>query len=169
MSMQRQFDLVHGGWGVGSAFPNPRPEYHSETADVQNTNNLSGIKDKRVDEICEQYDVEFDLAKRIALIKELDGILAGQYHYINNWYLPADRIAYWNRFGMPKGTFSRIGDYIGSFGAGIPQLWWIDPEKAAKVPQAMRDKSIKFDVPPVEDHFWEQYGKQNQVPNGQVK
>jgi hypothetical protein len=44
MMMQRQFDLVSGGWGAGSVFPNPRPEYHSSTADVLNTNNISGFK-----------------------------------------------------------------------------------------------------------------------------
>jgi len=105
------------------------------------------------------------------VIRELDGILMSQYHYINEWYLPADRIAYWNRFDMPKGTFSRIGDYLGSFGAGIPQLWWIDPEKAAKVQQAMRDKSLKLDIPPVEDHYWEEFGKnsQHQMATGQTQ
>lgn len=171
MLMQRQFDLAFSSWGVGSPFPNPHPEYYSSTADIPNTNNISGFKDKRIDQICDQYDVEFDLNKRIALIQEFDGILTNQYQYINAWYLPADRIAYANRFGMPKGMYSRIGDYIGSLAPGIPQLWWSDPDRAKKADQAMRDKSIKLDVPPVEEHYWQDYGKngQNQMGSGQTR
>jgi microcin C transport system substrate-binding protein len=37
MLMQRQFDMAVGVWGVGSPFPNPRPEHHSEMADRDNT------------------------------------------------------------------------------------------------------------------------------------
>ena len=159
MQMQRQFELVFGGWGVGSVFPNPRPEYHSSTADPQNTNNISGFKNKRVDEICDQYDVEFDAAKRVAMIRELDGILTSQYHYILEWSQPAQRFAYWNRFGMPQGTFSRVGDFTGSLAPGIPQVWWVDPARAQRLDQAQRDSSTKLETPPVEDRYWEEYGK----------
>ena len=34
-----------------ASFPSVSAEYHSETADVHNTNNISGFKDKRIDEI----------------------------------------------------------------------------------------------------------------------
>jgi len=159
LMMQRQFQLVSGAWGVGSAFPDPRPEYHSSTADVENTNNISGFKDKRIDEICDAYDVEFDPRKRAALLQELDSILTNQYQYVLQWYSPAERIAYWNKFGMPQGTFSNIGDYGGTLGPGIPQLWWIDPDQSQKLAGAMRDSSVKLQVPPVEDHYWQDYGK----------
>ena len=159
MEMQRQFDLVYSAWGVGSPFPNPRPEYYSSTADTLNTNNISGFKDKGIDDICDKYDVEFDLNKRVALIRQLDGLLTSQYHYIDLWYPPAQRIAYWNRFGMPQGTFSRIGDYIGSFAPGIPQLWWVDPQKAQRLDQAIRDKSMKLEAPADEDRYWQEFGK----------
>src|SRR5260370_31040276 len=51
LQMQRQFDYVVSAWGAGGVFPSPRPEYHSETAGVENTNNISGIKDKQIDAI----------------------------------------------------------------------------------------------------------------------
>lgn len=164
MMMQRQFELISGAWGAGSVFPNPRPEFHSETADVPNTNNVSGFKDKRIDEICEQYDLEFDPAKRAALLRELDGILTNHHHYIMEWYPPSHRFAYWNRFGMPTGTLSRVGDEDGSLAPGIPQLWWIDPQKSQRVDQGLRDKSIKMELPPVEDRYWQEYSKKEQQP-----
>ena len=158
LMMQRQFELVSGAWGAGNVFPDPKPEHHSST-DIPNTNNISGFHDKRIDQICEQYDLEFDPAKRAVLLQELDGILTSQYHYIMEWYAPAERIAYWNKFGMPQGTFSRVGDYNGSLAPGMPQMWWIDPDKAQKLEQALRDPSMKLEIPPVEDHYWQEYGK----------
>ncbi len=159
MQMQRQFELVAGAWGAGSVFPDPRPEYHSSTADVENTNNISGFKNKRIDEICEEYDITFDANRRTELLRELDGILTNEQHYLLEWYPPAARIAYWNKFGMPQGTFARVGDFVGSLGPGIPQLWWIDPQKSQQFAEAMRDKSKRLDVPPVEDHYWQEFAK----------
>jgi microcin C transport system substrate-binding protein len=159
MMMQRQFEMVSGAWGVGDIFPDPKPEYDSSTADLQNTNNISGFKDKKIDKICEEYDTEPDPKKRAALLHELDGLLTSQYQYILEWYPPAQRIAYWNKFGMPQGTFSSIGDYGGSLAPGIPQSWWIDPALAQRVDRAMRDSSIKLDSPHVEDHYWQEYAK----------
>jgi len=159
MEMQRQFEFVAAGWGAGSVFPMPGVEYKSSLADQLNTNNISGFKDKRIDEICDEYDKSFDVKKRTALLQELDGILTNQYHYVMDWYPPAERLAYWNKFGYPLGTLSKIGEYYGSLGPGIPQLWWIDPDKNAKLEQAMRDPSIKLEIPPVEDHYWQEYGK----------
>jgi microcin C transport system substrate-binding protein len=161
MMMQRQFEMVSGAWGVGDIFPDPKPEFDSSTADVLNTNNISGFKDKKIDKICEAYDVEPDPHKRAALLQQLDGLLTSQYQYILEWYSPAQRIAYWNKFGMPKGTFSSIGDYSGTLGPGILQLWWIDPVLSQKVDHAMRDSSVKLDVPQLEDHYWQEYVKEH--------
>jgi microcin C transport system substrate-binding protein len=163
MQMQRQFDFVSGIWGAGSVFPMPAIEYKSKLADQLNTNNISGFKDKRIDEICDEYDITFDVKKRTALLQELDGILTNQYQYVMDWYPPSERFAYWNKFGMPTGTLSNIGEYYGSLGPGIPQLWWIDPDKNAKLEKAMVDPSIKMDIPPVEDHYWQEYTKKAQA------
>jgi ABC-type oligopeptide transport system substrate-binding subunit len=154
--MQRQFDYAVGAWGVGSPFPSPRPNYHSETADIENTNNIAGMKDKQIDAIIEKYDVTFEPEQRIGLLKQLDGLLANSYQYTLRWYDPAQRVVYLNKFGMPKGGFSRVGDYSGTLAPGIPQLWWVDPEKSQKFSQAMRDNSIKLDIPPEEDHYWQE-------------
>jgi hypothetical protein len=68
---------------------------------------------------------------------------------------------------MPQGTFARVGDFQGSLAPGIPQLWWIDPDKANRLDAAMRDTSIKMDVPAVEDHYWTEYAKTHQVSSTQ--
>jgi microcin C transport system substrate-binding protein len=156
----RQFDMNYVGWGA-NAFPDPEQEYHSRLAAQQNNNNLTSFKDPHADELMEKYGKSFDLNERVALIQELDGLLASQYHYVFHWGAPSLRLAYWNKFGQPRGYLTRTGDYMSDLnqGPGVERLWWIDPEKAKKLDQAMRDPSIKLPVGPIEDKYWLDYAK----------
>src|SRR5207253_8134729 len=70
----RQFQLTLIAWSA-NIFPLPDEEYHSSLADVGNTNNITGLKDPKVDQIIEKYNQNFDQKERVALIKELDGLL----------------------------------------------------------------------------------------------
>jgi hypothetical protein len=38
-------------------------------------------------------------------------------------------------------------------------LWWIDPRKSQALNRAAADPSIKLDIGPTEDHYWQEYGK----------
>jgi microcin C transport system substrate-binding protein len=151
--MQRRFDVVSMGWG-GLLFPNPETMWHSQLADVENNNNLTGFKDKRVDELLVAYDREFDQAKRVEIIREVDGILANAHHYILQWDAPFQRIAFWNKFGYPESHLTRHGDYT-----EIPSLWWRDPQKEAQLAQARRDGSVKLAVGPTDVRYWQEYAK----------
>jgi microcin C transport system substrate-binding protein len=166
----RQFQMAVFGWG-GQVFPDPEEEYHSSLADVNNTNNITGFKDPQIDQIIEKYNKSFNQQERVALMKDLDLILANQYQYALHWYRPALRLAYWNKFGQPQGTLSRVGDYVSSpnNGPGLNQMWWIDPQKAQKLEQAMRDPSIKLQIQSVEDHHWQDYGKTEQQKQAENK
>ncbi len=100
------------------------------------------------------YDKEFDQQKRIAIIREIDGILAKDYQYLLTWEEPFSRIAFWNKFGHPEGYLSRIGDY-----REASSLWWIDPDRDQQLKRATSDPSIKFQSGPVEKRFWQEYDK----------
>ena len=159
LMMERQFDTVAAGWGA-LLFPNPETSYHSSLADVNNTNNITGIKSSRIDELTEAYDGMFEVDERIAAIQEIDGILANLYPYILEWTAPFGRVAYWNKFGHPAGYFSRIGDYT-----DMPSLWWIDPEKLEQLNQAQRDSAIQLEVGQTEDRYWLDFAQVEQQAN----
>ena len=127
-------------------------------AHVPNNNNITGFKDRRVDELLAQYDKEFDQKKRIAIIQEIDGILANSYQYILGWDAPFQRIAYWNKFGQPEGYLSRIGDY-----REIPTLWWLDPKKDADLRRALGDDSVNLPVGQTEVRYWVEYGEREKA------
>jgi microcin C transport system substrate-binding protein len=151
--MDRRFDAVSMGWS-GLLFPNPETSYASSLADVNNTNNITGFKNARVDELLPIYDKEFDTQKRVAIIREIDGILANSHDYVLEWQAPFHRIGYWNRFGMPEGYLTRFGDQ-----RDMVTLWWIDPAKDAALSKAQRENGT-LPVGQTEVPFWQNYAKQ---------
>jgi len=150
---ERKFDLVDTIWAV-PAFPDPDSEYRSTLADQANSNNVTGFKDPRVDALLDQYNREFDLKKRIALIQEVDGILTNSYQYILEWDMPFTRLAYSYRLSQPEGYFTRIGDYFDILG-----LWWIDPMKDQELNRAMADPSVKLPVGETDVRYWPEYDR----------
>jgi len=151
--MERKFDLVQQAW-TGLTFPNPETSFSSKLADPNNTNNITGFKDKRVDELLDAYDKEFDQQKRIAIIREIDGILANSHQYILEWDMSFQRIAYWNKFGHPEGYLTRTGDYT-----DMPSVWWIDSRKEQQLNQAVADSSKKLTIEPTDAMYWPNYDK----------
>jgi len=136
-------------------FPNPEHVYHSKYADQDNTNNYWGLKNNRVDEICEEYNNEFDLKKRIELIRELDSILTNQYMYAFLFYSDALKLLYWNKFGTPEFVLDRI-ESLGFWEYMIPKYWWYD-EDADKALQNAIENDLKLPPKPAEVRYWEKY------------
>ncbi|MGE0393292.1 MAG: extracellular solute-binding protein [Vicinamibacterales bacterium] len=153
--MDREYSVANMAWGA-LLFPNPETSFHSRLADVKSNNNITGMKNPTIDALLAKYDVEFDPAKRVALIREVDGLLAAEHHYALGWEAPFSRIAFWNRFGFPQGVLTRIGD-----SRDIPTLWWHDPGKQQALAQAMGSSSATLPVGPVEVRHWLEYGKQH--------
>jgi microcin C transport system substrate-binding protein len=152
-----RFDTTSAGFQAGT-FPNPEVLWRSGLADVKNTLNYTGFKNKRADEIMDIYNKEFDQKKRAALLTELDGIIANEYPFILEWTAPFERIAYLNKFGHPDYYFTRIGDY-----RDMMTLWWIDPERESRYERALTDPSVKLDVGPLEIKYWQEYAKKGGV------
>jgi microcin C transport system substrate-binding protein len=150
---QRKFQMAHLAWG-GLLFPNPETEWQSSLADVDNSNNVTGFKSARVDQLLAEYDKAFEVKDRIRIIREIDGIVANSYNYMLHWTAPFTRIAFWNKFGTPPGYLARTGD---SYTAH--SLWWVDPNKDAKLQNALRNSSVKLDVGTTDDHYWDDYAK----------
>ena len=71
---ERRFDFVTLAYN-GLLFPNPETSVHSSLADQENSNNITGIKNARIDEILGAYDTMFDVEERIAAIQEIDGLV----------------------------------------------------------------------------------------------
>ncbi|MEO0293540.1 MAG: ABC transporter substrate-binding protein [candidate division WOR-3 bacterium] len=125
-------------------FPNPELCYHSKFADKKGSFNIWGIKDKNVDKLLDLYYKEYNLEKRINLLKELDSILVNKYMTALLWYEDNMKLLYWNKFGMPEFGVSQT-DYNGLINYKpywpIIAFWWIDEELSQELERA-KDKEI---------------------------
>lgn len=149
---ERNFKIISIAY-TGLIFPNPENSLHSRFADLPNTNNLWGFKNERVDELSEKYNVEFDINKRIEMVKEIDNIVTNEYIKALYWYSDNTRILYWNKFGMPEFVLSRFdNDYISS----VATYWWFDEEKEKELIKARRN-NIKLPDYEEEVNYWKQY------------
>ncbi|MSO30507.1 MAG: ABC transporter substrate-binding protein [Acidobacteria bacterium] len=150
---ERSFGMASIAY-TGSIFPSPEQNWLSRLADEKNTNNITGFKHPRADEIIQAYNKEFDFNKRVLLLREFDGIFTNEHHWILEWSAPYERVIYWNKFGQPPGYISRIGD-----SRDIPSMWWFDPTKTQKLDAALKDNSVTLGEGPTEDKHWLDYAR----------
>lgn len=100
-----------------------REYWSSEAADQSGSRNYMGAKDPVIDELVERLIYAKDRAELVSITRALDRILLFNYFSVPQWYLSKDRVAYWNKFGLPptQPAYSGID----------AESWWVDPEKEA--------------------------------------
>jgi microcin C transport system substrate-binding protein len=145
---EKEFDLMSTAWGA-ITFPNPESSWKSTLADQKDNNNVTAFRNARVDALCEEYDTEYTVSKRIELIREMDGLIYNEHPYILGWYGPAQRVAFWNRYEMPEWGVPRIGDP-----SNMHSIWWVDPAREAELKAAMSDDAATMDAGEKENRFW---------------
>ncbi|MEO1607844.1 MAG: extracellular solute-binding protein [Pseudomonadota bacterium] len=102
-----------------------RSYFSSQTADVQGSRNLSGIKNPVVDALIDKIISANSGMELKTAVMALDRVLRAYNYWVPHWYKGAHNIAYWDQFGRPnvKPLYSR----------GIIDTWWYDAAKAAKL------------------------------------
>jgi microcin C transport system substrate-binding protein len=99
----------------------------SQAAATKGSQNLAGIADPAIDAL---IDKAINAETRDALTtacRALDRVVRAGRYWVPHWYLASHRIAYWDVFARPatKPRYAR----------GIPETWWHDSAKAAKLEQ----------------------------------
>ncbi|CAN0006116.1 unnamed protein product [Discosporangium mesarthrocarpum] len=124
----RDFDMIISGWGQSQSPGNEQRDYWSSTsADAPGSRNTAGIKDPVIDELIELVITAPTRESLVQRTRALDRALLWGYYVIPNFHLSVDRIAYWNKFGIP--------DYVPLNGeAANIDAWWVDPQKRSALP-----------------------------------
>ncbi|MCF7823882.1 MAG: hypothetical protein K9N35_06880 [Candidatus Marinimicrobia bacterium] len=149
--MDRNFTIYMQNW-TGLVFPNPETSLKSSLADQKDNNNISGFKNDRVDELLMEYDTTFSQARRVAIIREIDGIYSDIHPAAWGIARNYQRILYWNKFGFPEYMVSRfVGDYRSAF-----SYWWFEPEKEEALQEAMANNT-SLPVGEIDVKFWPKY------------
>ena len=115
------FDMVVMTFGQSESPGNEQRNYWgSAAADQPGSRNFMGIKDPVVDELIEALIAAPDRKALIARTRALDRVLQWGFYTIPQWHLDFDRLALWDKFGVPRVTPSRGVQF---------NTWWIDPVK----------------------------------------
>jgi len=117
------FDMVVAVFGQ-SVSPGNEQRYYwgSASAAREGSRNLMGIADPAIDDLVELLIAAPDRESLITRTRALDRVLLWNFFMIPMYHGATDRLAYWNRFGLP--------DIIPKQGV-VPGAWWVDPEKDA--------------------------------------
>jgi microcin C transport system substrate-binding protein len=102
-----------------------RSYFSSQAAATKGSRNLAGIADPAVDALIEKIIAANTRDELVIAARALDRVLRSGYYWVPHWYKASHWVAYWDMFGRPpaKPRYAR----------GIPDTWWYDRDKAAKV------------------------------------
>ena len=76
--------------------------FTSAAADQEGSRNLMGLKNPMVDTLVNKVIYARDRAHLMTAVHALDRVLLYGEYVVPNWFIAKHRIAYWDRFGMPK-------------------------------------------------------------------
>ena len=104
-----------------------RTFFSSQAAATKGSQNRAGIADPAVDALLDVIIAAKTREELTAACKALDRVIRAGRYWIPHWYKASHWIAYWDVFGRParKPRYAR----------GIPETWWYDRERAAKLEQ----------------------------------
>ncbi len=127
------FDTLVLSLGQSENPGNEQREYWTtKAADEPGSRNYAGIKSEIVDELVDLVIASQDRETLNARVRALDRLLLFGFYVVPNWYLPADRILYWDKFSRP-GIAVKSGV--------MTSRWWFDEAKAQALEERLRRKA----------------------------
>jgi microcin C transport system substrate-binding protein len=102
-----------------------RSFFSSQAAALNGSNNLAGIADPVVDALIDTIVAADSRPALETACRALDRVIRAGRYWIPNWYKASHWIAYWDVFGRPPAQ--------PRYFRGIPDAWWHDPVKSAKI------------------------------------
>jgi len=139
------FDMTWASWSAG-LYKDPEHMWASAEAHRKGGYNLGGFTNAWVDAMIEKQKTIFDVAKRHAICRQIDAVLAEDVPYALLWNINYTRLLYWNKFGMPPQVLSKYGDERSAY-----WLWWYDPDAADDLAFAMEEGAHLPPHPPQVD------------------
>jgi microcin C transport system substrate-binding protein len=102
-----------------------RTYFSSEAANTKGSHNLAGIADPVMDALVDKIIAAPTRNDLVTACRALDRVFRAGRYWVSQWFKASHRIAYWDAFGRPA-TKPR-------YGRGMPETWWYDRDKAAKL------------------------------------
>ncbi len=96
------FDMIVHSWGQSQSPGNEQAMFwSSEAAEQKGSQNVVGIRNPAVDVLVDQVIGAPDRESLVARTRALDRVLLWNHYVIPQWYMGANRLAFWDKFGRP--------------------------------------------------------------------
>jgi microcin C transport system substrate-binding protein len=104
-----------------------RSYFSSQAAAMRGSQNVAGISDPVIDALIDNIIAADGRTSLTTACRVLDRVIRTGRYWVPHWHKASHWLAYWDVFGRPasKPRYAR----------GIPETWWYDREKAAKIDQ----------------------------------
>ncbi len=122
------FDMIVTVWGQSLSPGNEQRNFWTcEAAETRGSRNYAGICDPAVDDLVEKLIAAESREQLVTAARALDRVLLWGHYVIPHWYIPYERVAYWNKFSRPEVLPKHGLDLF---------AWWVDPVKLAALEEA---------------------------------
>ncbi|MDX1655898.1 MAG: extracellular solute-binding protein [Candidatus Competibacteraceae bacterium] len=116
------FDMTVESWGQSLSPGNEQREFWgSQAAKLEGSRNRTGVQDPAIDQLIQAVIAAPDRDSLVTRVQALDRVLLWNHLVVPHWHIPYDRVAYWDKFGMPE-TIPMQGIQL--------DTWWYEPDKA---------------------------------------
>jgi len=124
--IEKKHDIAWLGWSTGL-----RPAYwqhfHSDNANKPQTNNITNLNNKAIDELINQYRKGTEETLRIKLAHEIEKSIAEQVVFIPSTMKSFTRAAYWRWLQLPETHATKSSSQIfDPFNSSFGGLFWIN-------------------------------------------
>ncbi len=122
---ERDFDMLIHVIPQSSSPGNEQYDYFgSEAASLTGSENAIGIQSPVIDSIIEKIVKAKTYEQLLPAVRSLDRVLLWGHYVIPQFYVPEDRLAVWDIYGIPKQPALGLDLFS----------WWLDKDKTDKVP-----------------------------------
>jgi microcin C transport system substrate-binding protein len=120
------FDLTGRRYAMGST-PGEglKSMFSSTAAATKGSQNLTGVADPAIDALLDKIVAAKSRDELHVACRAFDRVFRAGRYWVPQWHKPAYWFAYWDVFDHPS-TKPR-------YGRGVPDTWWYNPQKAAKI------------------------------------
>jgi microcin C transport system substrate-binding protein len=123
------FDLMVERFGFSTTPGDSlRNYFSSQSAAIKGSQNRAGIADPVIDALIEKIIAAPTRPELVTACRALDRVIRAGRYWVPHWFKASHWIAYWDEFGhrADKPRYAR----------GIPETWWHDANRAAKIEPA---------------------------------
>jgi microcin C transport system substrate-binding protein len=102
-----------------------RNYFHSASANSNGSQNYAGVASPVIDALIDSIERATNRTQLTDAVKALDRVLRAMHIWVPQWHKGSHTLAFWDIYARPeiKPQYAR----------GIIDLWWIDPEKHARL------------------------------------